>query len=51
MKTKIKETLTQDVDFSKAKEKSKGFFTEFKEFAVFFINTFTSLRKFTVNPV
>jgi len=34
MKTKIKETLTQDVDFSKAKEKSKGFFTEFKEFAV-----------------
>lgn len=34
MGNKIKETLTQDVDLSKAKEKSKGFLTDFKDFAV-----------------
>lgn len=34
MKSKIKETLTQDVDLSKVKEKSKGTLTEFKEFAI-----------------
>lgn len=34
MGNKIKETLTQDVDLGKVKEKSKGTLTEFKEFAV-----------------
>ena len=34
MKNKIKETLTQDVDLSKVKEKSKGTLQEFKDFAV-----------------
>lgn len=34
MKNKLKETLTQDVDLSKAKEKSKSTLKEFKEFAV-----------------
>lgn len=34
MKNKIKETLTQDVDLGKVKEKSKGTLAEFKEFAI-----------------
>ena len=34
MSNKIKETLTQDVDLGKVKEKSKGTLTEFKEFAI-----------------
>ena len=34
MKNKIKETLTQDVDLGKVKEKSKGTLQEFKDFAI-----------------
>lgn len=34
MSNKIKETLTQDVDLGKVKEKSKGTLQEFKDFAI-----------------
>jgi len=34
MKNKIKETLNQDIDLSKVKEKSKGTLQEFKDFAI-----------------